>query len=256
MEYWLQRQLNMQNKIANKTEKDINKQLVKYYKSCMVNVLGEFEATYDKLIATIESGNDPTPADLYKLDKYWQMQTQLKHEAQKLGDREIALLSKEFEKEWIDIYNSVSIPSGESFNTISVPNAKTMINKAWLADGKTFSQRVWNNIDYLVETLNDNLIHCVVTGKQTKELSELLQHRFKVSYNRANTLIRTEIAHIQTESAAQRYQEYGLTMYEFLADTDDRTCKGHSASCHALDGKKFYYSEMQPGVNAVPMHPG
>ena len=245
----------MQNKIANRTEKDINKQLVKYYKSCMNNVLNEFEATYDKLIATIKNGNDPTPADLYKLDKYWKMQSQLKKEAKKLGDREISLLSKEFEKEWIDIYNSISIPSGESFNTISIDDAKTFINKVWLADGKTFSDRVWNNIDNLVETLNENLIHCVVTGKQTKELSELLQHRFNVSYSKANTLIRTDIAHIQTESAAKRYQDYGLTMYEFLADTDERTCKHHSASCKSLDGKKFYFSEMQAGRNAVPMHP-
>lgn len=253
--YWAERQVRTQRAITNKTEKEINKQLTKYYKTAMVNVVGEFESTYNKLMATIAEGKEPTPADLYKLDKFWQMQSQLKKEAQKLGDKEIALLSKEFEKEWINVYESISLPSGATFNTISTSGARVMINDVWLADGKTFSERVWKNVNHLVETLNDNMINCVLTGKKTTQLRDLLMHRFKVSRSQANALVRTELAHIETEAARQRYEDYGLSQYEFLADTDERTCKHHSASCASLDGKRFYFSEMQAGVNAVPMHP-
>ena len=99
------------------------------------------------------------------------------------------------------------------------------------------------------------MINCVVTGKKTTQLRDLLMHRFKVSRSQANALVRTELAHIETEAARQRYEDYGLSQYEFLADTDERTCKHHSASCASLDRKRFYFSEMQAGVNAVPMHP-
>ena len=214
--------LKTQKAIADKTINDIEKQLVKYYGKAMKNVIYDFEVTYDKLLATIESGNEPTPADLYKLDRYWKMQAQLKKELEKLGNKQIVLLSKEFEKEWNEIYKATVLPSDKAFSTISTNNAKSMINNVWLADGKNFSQRVWDNTERLSQTLNDELINCVVTGKKTTELSKKLQRRFEVSAYRANTLVRTEVAHIQTQASVQRYKDYGLTKYIFLADTDEK----------------------------------
>ena len=171
-------------------------------------------ATDTQIVNMLDNIKKNTPADLYKLDKYWQMQSQLKKEAQKLGDKEIALLSKEFEKEWINVYESISLPSGATFNTISTSGARVMINDVWLADGKTFSDRVWKNVNHLVETLNDNMINCVVTGKKTTQLRDLLMHRFKVSRSQANALVRTELAHIETEAAKQRYEDCAVPQSE------------------------------------------
>lgn len=249
--YWAKRQLREQDAITAKTEEDIDKQLRKYYKNTMQSVINSFESTYDKLLNTIEEGREPTPADLYNLSKYWQMQGQLKQEMQKLGDREIILLSKKFEKQWIDVYNSIALPSNVAFSTIDEAVAKQMINSIWLSDGKTFSQRIWKNIEKLTETLNDKLIECVVSGKKTTELKNLLQERFNVSYNQANMLVRTETANIQTQAAAQRYKDYGLTKYEYLGrEEHDIGC-----NCKKLNGKIFSYAEMQTGINAPPLHP-
>lgn len=251
MSYWANRLARAQEAITKKNTKQIEKQLAKYYSLAMKRVISDFESTYNKLLTTIEEGKQPTPADLYKLDKYWQMQGQLKQEMQKLGDREIILLSKKFEKQWIDVYNSIALPSNVAFSTIDEAVAKQMINSIWLSDGKTFSQRIWKNIEKLTETLNDKLIECVVSGKKTTELKNLLQERFNVSYNQANTLVRTETANIQVQAAAQRYKDYGLTKYEFLGrDEHDIGCQ-----CKKLNGQVFYFSEMQPGKNAPPLHP-
>ncbi len=249
--YWIDRQDKANKARADKTIKDIEKQLKKYYSSAMKRTLADFEATYNKLLETVEEGREATPADLYKLDQYWQMQAQLKNEMQKLGDKEIALLSKQFEDEWIDIYKGIHLPSDNAFSTVSVGNAKAMINASWLADGKSFSQRIWGNTERLVETLNEQLVHCVITGKKPTELKKLLQERFNISYNRADTLVRTEVAHIETAAAAQRYKDYGLEKYEFLGrDEHDIGC-----ACKKLNGKTFFYSEMQVGKNAPPLHP-
>jgi SPP1 gp7 family putative phage head morphogenesis protein len=62
------------------------------------------------------------------------------------------------------------------------------------------------------------------------------------------------MAHIQTQAAKQRYQDYGLTEYEILGNDDD-SCGGGKVDCHELNGKKFKYSEMVVGKNAPPFHP-
>lgn len=248
MDYWQKRNLEAQQALQQKSEKQINKQLIKYYRSCMNSVIADFEATYDKLLA---AKDNPTPADLYKLDRYWQMQAQLAEKLQKLGDRQAALLSTQFTNEYLNVYEALAIPGDENFARIDTQAAQQAINRIWVADGKSWSQRIWSNTDLLKQTLNEQLLHCVVTGKKTTELKKLLQERFGVSYSRAATLVRTETCHIQTEAAKQRYENYGIQQYEFLADTDEKTC----SICGQLDGKRFYFTEMQPGVNAPPMHP-
>lgn len=75
--------------------------------------------------------------------------------------------------------------------------------------------------------------------------------RFDVSYSQADMLVRTEMAHIQTQASVDRYKDAGLTRYEFLADTDEKTC----SVCKALDGKVFSFAEAQVGVNMPPIHP-
>lgn len=145
MSYWQDRWARSQEILTNKSIKAIEKQLVKYYSRTMKRVMKDFESTYDKLLATVEKGKEPTPADLYKLDSYWKMQSQLRDELQKLGEHEIALLSREFEKQWFDIYDSIALPSQKSFSTISKVAVAQMINNVWAADGEVWSQRVWKN---------------------------------------------------------------------------------------------------------------
>ncbi len=256
MSYWKERMAKSQERISNKSLRQIQAQLKKYYKQAAKRCIADFESTYNKLVATVEAGKQPTPADLYRLDKYWEAQAQLKRELQKLGDKEIKLLSAVFETNFFEIYYSVVLPGVEDghFNTVDTSVVQQIINHIWCADGKSWSQRVWDNTELLADTLNEQLIHCVATGKKTTELKKLLQERFGVSYSRANTLARTEIAHIQTQAAKQRYQDYGLTEYEILGNDDD-SCGNHSVDCHEMDGKKFLYAEMVIGKNAPPFHP-
>lgn len=233
--YWADRQSRAQNAITNKTHRQINKQLSKYYSKSMKRVIADFESTYDKLLLTVAEGQQPTPADLYKLDKYWAMQAQLRKEATKLGNYMAALYSKMFEINYWAVYNSINIKGLEAFNTIDKAAARQMINTIWVADGQSYSSRIWNNTAQLIETLNEELINCVVSGKKTSDLKKLLQQRFNVSYHRADALATTELAHVQTIAAQQRYKDYGIKEYEFYADPDERTCE----VCGKLHKQRF-----------------
>jgi SPP1 gp7 family putative phage head morphogenesis protein len=254
MSYWAERQVRAQEKLTAKNVKQVEKQLKKYYGQSMESLIGQFETTYIKLLSSIDEGKEPTPADLYKLDKYWQMIGQTRRELQLLGDRQITLLSKNFELNFFDVYYSFALPGVEAFNTISVEAARQMINQVWCADGKSWSSRIWENISRLQETLNEGLIDCVVTGKPPSQLKKQLMERFNVSYSRADMLVRTEMANIQTQAAKQRYKDYGLSEYRILGNDDD-SCGNHSVDCHEMDGKSFLYNEMVIGKNAPPFHP-
>ena len=252
--YWAERQAKIQDALTTKNQKKIEKQLAKYYMSAAKQIIADFESVYNQVLAQAAEGKQVSPALLYRLDKYWQMQGALRQELRKLGEKEISLLTKYFEINFFNIYYSINIEGKKAFNTINAEGARTLINTAWLNDGKSFSQRVWENTEKLIETLNEQLIHTVITGKKTTDLKNSLQERFGVSYSRADTLVRTELCHIQTMAAKQRYEDYGLKYYEILGNDDD-SCGNHSVDCHDMNGKRFLYSEMKAGVNAPPFHP-
>lgn len=245
--YWQDRMAAAYKRITNRSIKELERQLQNQYAKAMRKTIQDFEATYDKLLATMENGQQPTPADLYKLDKYWSMQAQLRKELEKLGAKQITTLSKAFETNFFEVYWAVKVEGARAFTTIDKGIVKQLVNSVWCADNKTWSDRIWSNVSRLQETLKEELVNCVVTGKKTTELKYLLQKRFGVEYHQANTLVRTEIAHIQTEATKQRYQDYGIERVQFWADPDERTCP----DCGALH-KKIYPA----GANVpLPLHP-
>lgn len=254
MEYWAKRAAKAQDVLLSRGVAQTEAQLRKYYVNTFDKILGQFQSVYNKVISKIEEGQDPTPADLYKLDAYWQLQGQIEQELTRLGNKEIALLSRNFEKQFIGVYETLAIKGSKTFSTLDTQAVKQMVNSIWCADGKSWDQRIWGNTARLKETLNEHLIHCVATGKKTSELKRILQEDFNVSYGRADRLVRTEMAHIQTEAAKKRYEDYGLRYYEILGNDDD-SCGNHSVDCHEMDGKRFLYSEMNIGTNAPPFHP-
>ena len=244
--YWKDRMAKAQAIINTKSELQIRKQLKRYYRQTAERAIADFETTVNKLIATVGEDRTPTPADLYKLDKYWQGQAQLKKELTKLGDKEIKILSAQFELNYFDIYYSINLPNNEAFNTIDKKAVQQMINSIWCADGKSWSQRIWDKTDKLLETLNEGLIHTVAAGKKTSELKKILQERFNVAYSDANRIVRTELAHIQTQAAKQRYTDYGIQEVEIWADKDERRCE----VCGKLHQKKYPVGAAVP----IPAH--
>lgn len=247
MNYWVDRSIKAQQALTNKSIRETEKQLKKYYGNSMEKILGQFEKTYNKILLSKSEGKEPTPADLYKLDTYWQLQGQLRAELQKLGDKQISLLSKNFELHFFDIYYSFAIPGEEAFSTLDTALVQQLINQIWVADGSSWSQRVWNNTNKLQQALNDNLLNAVIGGFKSGELKKLLVNDFNVSFERADSLVRTEIAHIQTQAAQKRYEDYGLQEVEVLVDEDERTCP----ICSKLEGKRFPIHGAMP----IPAHP-
>lgn len=244
--YWGDRAAKAQAALSNKTIAQTEAQIKKYYRKSFDKTLGEFEKVYNKIFQDIAKGKTPTPADLYKLDDYWKLQYVLKEELQALGDRQVAVLSRNFVKHFESIYESLALPGELAFQKLDRSAVQQMVNQIWCADGKSWSSRVWTNTSKLADVLNDHLIHSVATGAKPGELKKLLQREFDVAYHRADALVRTEIAHIQTEAARERYRGYGIREVEVLVDEDERTCP----ICAKLEGERYSINATMP----VPAH--
>ena len=260
-DYWKNRLFEAQKKWTDKDIDVINKMLRHYYKIARENIVEDFEAVYDKVLAQAEEGKPITPADLYKLDKYYKMQAQLQDTLQKLGDRTCEVLAKKFGQEYKHIYSELAVDeegkaikastSDKKFSTIDEQGAKHIASQVWAADGKSWSERVWKNIGDLQRTLNEGLVDCVITGKKTTELKKKLMERFDVSYSRAETLVRTEMAHVETQAALDRYKSSGVEKVRIVVDPDEKTCK----ECSKWDDKIINIFEVQTGKNSPPFHP-
>lgn len=245
--YWAQRQAKAQAALTTKSIKETEKQLEKYYAVTMNRVIDSFEKVYLEVMAQIQEDKQITPALLYKLNTYWKMQGQLKQELLRLGNKQAALFSKRFTAHYIDIYNALAVKGDLFFSEITTETASQMINAIWCADGKSWSSRIWTNTDKLQQTLNDSLIECVVAGKKPTELKKKLQEDFLVSYHRADSVVKTEMAHIQTQAAQHRYKDYGIEEVEVWVDEDERTCP----ICAEHEGEKYPINAQMP----IPFHP-
>jgi SPP1 gp7 family putative phage head morphogenesis protein len=245
--YWNDRVAMMQDRLEKKRETEINRQIKKYYKKAMETVIQDFEDTYNALEAKRQKGEEISIANLYRLDRYWRMQGQLKQELERLGDKQAKLLSRNFETFFFEVYNSLDILGDLEFTRINSEGARHLINAIWCADGKSFSQRIWGNTNKLVETLNEELVNCIVTGKKSSELKKQLRERFGVSHLQTHTLVKTEMTHIQSVAAKQRYIDMGVQKFKVWASEDERRCD----ICGKLHESVHDINENIP----VPAHP-
>ncbi|MBR5487583.1 MAG: minor capsid protein [Phascolarctobacterium sp.] len=125
-----------------------------------------------------------------------------------------------------------------------------LIAKPWAADGKNFSQRIWNNRAQLVAELENRLTQSIIRGQSPKKVIAEIAERFNVNKSRAGALVMTESAFFAAASQRDAFNDLDVEKYEVLATLDSRT----SETCRRMDGQVIPMSEYKPGVTAPPFH--
>lgn len=128
---------------------------------------------------------------------------------------------------------------------------KNVIDAVWCADGKHWSNRIWNNKESLQQRIEKGLIDCVSRGLPKDEVVKQLMEDFQVGFNQSDRIVRTELTHVQNQACYNRYKEAGVEKFEFLAEIDSRT----SEICQEHDNKIYNMSQGAVGVNIPPLHP-
>lgn len=138
---------------------------------------------------------------------------------------------------------------GFSFSHISQKQVEQVLRMNW--SGKHYSKRIWKNTENLAQTLKEEMLVSLLTGRTDRETAQIIENKFGAGAIQARRLIRTESCFVSGELTARGYEECGVEKYRYLATLDLRT----SETCRKLDGKVFPLSGRQAGKNYPPMHP-
>ena len=245
-DYWTERMMRAQ-RYTDLNIEELEKQYAKIYQNAHSEVQKQFQLLlYRKSHPENSSKGKFTRTDLYNMERYKVAGAQLELIVNKMSD-ELREKTKEFLQKEYETTSKAFNSSSVMFHTIDERKLDTIINEVWCADGKNWSERIWTSEIKLKSKLQEVLIECVLKGYSASKASKILQEEFGVSRSNANRLARTELAHIETVAAQDRYKEYGITKWQVLVSEDEKTCP----VCASMERAIFPIDSTPP----VPFHP-
>lgn len=243
-EYWTGR-LNKEVKATlHAQEKDTLKFLQAYKKS-----LAEIQILSSNLYAQYSVDGVLTMAEMYKLNRYKDMQQQITSIMDKLGQEEKMYMTREL----TSIYSASYIKTGEllvkaapnigiSFTAINQGAVEKALTYPW--SGSDFSSRIWKNKDKLITNLEQTLTKGFINGSSISKMTKELNGVMNVGAGNCRRLIRTESMHTMASAHHDSYTQAGVEKVKFITADDDRVC----ADCDLMNGDIF-------DLNDAPMIP-
>ena len=136
----------------------------------------------------------------------------------------------------------------------TMPNEKVLnelLKTPWTTDGKTFSDRIWENKRKLVNNAQKTLIQSVLRGDSQQEMNDALMKLMDSSRYNAGRLVHTETTYFNALADKQVYDDLGVEEFEVIATLDEITCP----TCGAMDGMIIPIEQFTAGVSVPPYHP-
>lgn len=135
------------------------------------------------------------------------------------------------------------------FNILPEREISRLQRSNWYGDN--YSSRIWNNTQVLADSLKNEFLIGLMTGRSTRDIAEIISQRFDVGKNASRRLVRTESAYYHGQMELKSYDEADISQYQFVATLDLRT----STICREHDQMVYKTKEATVGVNYPPMHP-
>jgi SPP1 gp7 family putative phage head morphogenesis protein len=140
---------------------------------------------------------------------------------------------------------------GWNIGQIDNRKLQKIISKPWAADGRNFSDRIWQSKTQLINELHTELTRNCILGKAPDEAINAISKKLDVSKNQAGRLVMTEQAYFHSVAQQEAFKDLDVEEFEIVATLDRYT----SSICRSMDGKHFPMSEYAPGSTAPPFHP-
>lgn len=139
---------------------------------------------------------------------------------------------------------------GWDVSSINQNKLEKIIKKPWAADGKNFSDRIWNNKSKLVNELHTELTQMAILGKSPDDAIKNIANKMRTSKSNSGRLVMTESAFFSSIAQKDAFNDLDVEQFEIVATLDSRT----STICQELDGKVFDMKDYEAGVTAPPFH--
>lgn len=222
--------------------------LEREYQKIYSDMFNRIWIDYDKLQFSnwmkSRKGEPLTRTELYRT-KRWQMlydQMRLCHKS--YYDDMTKATQKALMLNYKEVSNAIKGPA-EMFFQMDERKLKKVVNEVWCADGQSWSKRIWKNSYSLKTILKDQLAEGIMKGEHSSQVAKRIQEATGSSLSNAKRLASTELAHIETIAAQDRYKEYGIEEWKISATHDEKTCP----ICSSHDGEKYSIDEAP-----VPLH--
>lgn len=217
-EYWIDRakkRVSAYWSNADNVEKELNKKFLETYKS----LEKEFLAFSNKY------GKDGVLT--YSQKRVVSLMLELKPHIDRLYLDEDKLLTDHLSDSYSDNYvkGMYELTSGTSvaFNFAKIDNraVQTAITYPW--SGESFSDRIYQNKDKLINVLRQEITSSLIRGDSTQQTARVISNRLDISRRDASMLVQTETAAVITSSDKKAYNDFGILQYEYEATLDNRT---------------------------------
>ena len=139
---------------------------------------------------------------------------------------------------------------GWEVGAIDERKLERLMKKPWAADGKNFSDRIWQQKSQMVSELHTQLTRACLLGEAPDRAIKAISKKFDVTKHQAGRLIMTEQAYFHSVAQKEAFTDLDVEQFEVVATLDSHT----SPTCRKMDGRVFSMSEYEPGVTAPPFH--
>lgn len=193
----------------------------------------------------------------YHISRLEALKLQTQNTMERLFGNQLDGIDSLMKRQFLDGYHHAifEVQSGFSvgWDIAGIPESQleTLMNKPWMLDGRTFSDRIWADKQRLVNEVHTQLTQGLITGTPPNVLIDNLARSMNTSKNNAARLIMTESTAISAVGHEAAYRELDVEQVRILETLDAKTC----SCCEKLDGKVIRLAEYQVGVTVPPFHP-
>lgn len=284
MSYWSKRQEKL-NKALEKDEEALKKRLNRIYEeearrlqkeiAAYFEMYGEEDVIeYRKLLEELSAEDRrlliedmeefarkypkykhllPVRESIYKLDRLQGLQESVRLQQMRIGAQEEELIREHLVRTAYRGANASAeaMGFGSAFYSMNEDIVKKFVDVPW-SDGKSFSERIWENKEKLTNFLNKDIAQGMARGDSYANLTKHLMERMgNVSRRDAYRLIYTEGTYVHAEASIMPFEE-DFEYYKLSTVGDRKVC----SICKGLeDAEPVPISKRVPGENFPPLHP-
>lgn len=275
------------DKDYQKAEKEYYAKLKGYYKDAMTNIQKEIDSFYakyahDEKISIAEAKRRVSKVDIdaysrrakkyvkeknfseqanaemrlynatMKINRLEYLKAQIGLENTALSNEFQALMQSVLKARAMQEFKRMSGILGggdtESLKTLA-KMSDTIANQEFY--GATSTDRIWKNHDLLKAEIEKLLVQGFVGGLNGRQLGKKLEKAIEISASTAETLMRTELARVQSQSQLESFNHYGYEEYQYHTLEDRYVCP----ICADMDKKIFKTADAIEGETLPPLHP-
>ena len=187
--------------------------------------LAEFKWGIEEYISHAEQGSKfakqlENASARYHISRLEALQATTQMASEKAFGNELDIVDYLARKSYAEGYYRTGYELQKSFNTgfnmgqINEDKLDKLIAKPWAADGRNFSDRIWQNKNAMVNELNNELVRTCIQGKPAKEavenLTQFVDKKVRNAKAQAGRLVATEAAFFSSVAQKDCFDDLGV----------------------------------------------